>query len=127
MTSIFNFSSKLVLILMLVFGLHLLVLHFLEYPLFNNMIVASYVTNFVLAFIIYAGMYKLKETQPNNLGFIFMMGSLIKFGVFFIFFFSSYKADGEMSSLEFSSFFIPYAVCLSLETISLTHLLKNLK
>jgi hypothetical protein len=103
------------------------VLHLFEYPLLNNLIVRSYLVNLVMAFGIYVAMYKLKEIQPNNLGFIFMMGSLVKFGLFFLFFFPVYKADGEMSSLEFSSFFIPYAVSLILETMTLSKLLNNLK
>jgi len=127
MISIFTFSIRLISVLLIVFGLHLLVLHLFEYPLLNNLIVRSYLVNLVMAFGIYVAMYKLKEIQPNNLGFIFMMGSLVKFGLFFLFFFPVYKADGEMSSLEFSSFFIPYAVSLILETMTLSKLLNNLK
>jgi hypothetical protein len=127
MISVFTFSIRLISALLIVFGLHLLVLHLLEYPLFNNLIVRSYWVNLVMAFGIYVAMYKLKDTQPNNLGFIFMMGSLVKFGLFFLFFFSTYKADGEMTSLEFSSFFIPYATSLILETLTLSKLLNTLK
>ena len=127
MISILSFSIRLFSALLIAFGLHLFVLQILEYPLFNNLIVKSYLVNLVLAFGIYVAMYKLKDTQPNNLGFIFMMGSLVKFGLFFLFFFPSYKADGEMTSLEFSSFFIPYAISLILETLTLSKLLNNLK
>lgn len=127
MISISTFSIRLILALSIAFGLHLLVLQMLDYPLFGNLIVRSYLVNLVLAFGIYVAMYKLKDTQPNNLGFIFMMGSLVKFGLFFIFFFPAYKADGEMTSLEFSSFFIPYATSLILETLTLSKLLNNLK
>ena len=88
MISIFTFSIRLITALLIVFGLHLLVLQILEYPLFNNLIVKSYLVNLVLALGIYIAMYELKDTQPNNLGFIFMMGSLVKFGLFFLFFFS---------------------------------------
>ena len=127
MTSIFTFSIRLITALVVVLSIHLFVLYLLEIPLFENMIVEAYLINFLLAFGIYVGMYKLKDTQPNNMGFIFMMGSLIKFGVFFLLFFPAYKSDGEMKALEFSSFFIPYATCLILETITLSHLLNNLK
>ena len=109
------------------FGVHILALHLLEFPLFENLILESYLVNVVLAFVIYLAMFKLKDTQPNNMGFIFMMGSLVKFGIFFLMFFPSYKLDGAMSSLEFSSFFIPYASCLVLETVTLSKLLNNLK
>ena len=127
MNSIFTFSIRLISALLIVFGLHVLVLNLLEYALFNNLIIRSYLVNLVIAFGIYVAMYKLKDIQPNNLGFIFMMGSLVKFGLFFLFFFPVYKADGEMTSLEFSSFFIPYATSLIIETITLSKLLNNLK
>lgn len=127
MISIFTFSIRLISVLLIAFGLHLLVLQVLEYPLLNNLIVRSYLVNLVMAFGIYVAIYKLKDTQPNNLGFIFMMGSFVKFGLFFLFFFPVYKADGEMTSLEFSSFFIPYAMSLILETLTLSKLLNNLK
>lgn len=127
MTSIFNFSIRLISALVVAFGIHLFVLYLLDLPLFENMTVKAYIVNFGLALGIYIGMFKLKDTQPNNLGFVFMMGSLIKFGVFFLLFYSYYKLDGEMSALEFSSFFIPYATCLIIETITLSRLLNNLK
>ena len=127
MTSVSTFSIRLFLALVVVLGIHLLMLSVLEFPLFENRILTAYLVNFILAFAIYAGMNKLKDTQPNNLGFIFMMGSMIKFGVFFILFYPTYKSDGDMSSLEFSSFFIPYATSLVLETITLSKLLNSLK
>lgn len=126
MTNILKFSTKLFLIISFILAIHIGILYLLELPLFDNMILASYGVNFILAIGIYAGLFIIKDNQPNNLGFIFMAGSMIKFGVFFLVFFRSYKLDGEMSSLEFSSFFIPYALCLVIETIYLAKLLKSL-
>ena len=127
MISVLTFSIRLFLALVAVLGIHLLMLSVLEFPLFENKILIAYLVNFVLAFAIYVGMDKLKDTQPNNLGFIFMTGSMIKFGVFFLLFYPAYKLDGDMSPLEFSSFFIPYATSLILETITLSKLLNSLK
>ena len=127
MISIYKFASLLFFTLLVIFGIHVISLFVLGFPIFDNMIIESYIVNFALAFGTYVGMFKLKETQPNNLGFIFMMGSLVKFGLFFLLFFPTYKSDGDMSSLEFSSFFIPYATCLIVETKTLSKLLNNLK
>ena len=127
MISIYKFASLLFFTLLVIFGIHVISLFVLGFPIFDNMIIESYIVNFALAFGIYVGMFKLKETQPNNLGFIFMMGSLVKFGLFFLLFFPTYKSDGDMSSLEFSAFFIPYATCLIVETKTLSKLLNNLK
>ena len=127
MITISKFASVLFITLIIIFGVHVFSLFYMSSPIFDNMIIEAYSVNFALAFGIYAGMFKLKETQPNNLGFIFMMGSLVKFGLFFSLFFPTYKSDGDISSLEFSSFFIPYATCLIVETKTLSKLLNNLK
>ena len=62
----------------------------------------------------------------TQLGFLFMVGSALKFAVFFIVFQPIYKQDGEVSSLEFLAFFIPYTLCLIFETFSLSKLLNKL-
>ena len=54
-----------------------------------------------------------------------MAGSGLKFLLFFLLFYPSYKADGNMSTLEFISFFIPYAICLILEVSYLSKELNN--
>ena len=50
MISIFTFSIRLISSLLIVFGLHVLVLNLLEYALFNNLIIRSYLVNLVIAF-----------------------------------------------------------------------------
>jgi hypothetical protein len=56
-----------------------------------------------------------------------MAGSLLKFLIFFIVFYPGYKADGEMDSLEFAAFFVPYAICLILETFFTSKMLHRLE
>ena len=109
-----------------VFVLHILYLHYNNYPLFDNKIILAYVLNYILALSIYILLYLFRVKLKNQLGFLFMAGSFLKFIFFFLFFFSSYKADGDISRLEFSSFFLPYVICLIIETTSLVKLLKNL-
>ncbi|MDB4534572.1 DUF6168 family protein [Vicingaceae bacterium] len=117
---IFLFSS-----IVITAGVHFYILERLQFPLFDNKIVLAYIINILLAIGIYIGLYMLRKKQESNLGFIFMTGSLFKFGIFFLIFYPGYKSDGDIQSIEFTTFFIPYAVCLIIETFFLTKLLNE--
>ncbi len=125
MASITKFTAILLISLVFTFLVHIFFLHYLDYPLFENKIIEAYLVNFALAILIYTSLFLLKEKYLEQLGFIFMFGSMIKFIVFFIFFNPSYKLDGNSSTLEFTSFFIPYAICLIFETLGIIKFLKN--
>jgi len=112
--------------IVLIFALHILYLHYNDLPLFDNKIILAYILNYILALSIYIILYLFRIKLKNQLGFLFMAGSFLKFILFFLFFYTSYKADGDISSLEFSSFFLPYVICLIIETTSLVNLLKKL-
>ncbi len=120
------FSVKLLLLLSIAFGIHLLILHFLNFPLFNDMIVVSYLINAALATGIFGFLYKMKDKYGSQLGFLFLGGSFLKFIVFFIVFYPVYKLDDQVTSLEFSAFFIPYIICLIFETFSLVKWLNKI-
>jgi len=125
MNPIISFSLKLVFILGVVFGVHISILHNLKQPLFNNLIVEAYIVNGVLAIFIYGFLYVLRKKYLDLLGFIFMAGSFLKFGVFFIFFYPYFRADGELLRVETTSFLIPYIICLIIETFYLVKLLNK--
>ena len=110
-----------------VFLLHILVLNYNNLPLFDNKITLAYLLNYLLALGIYFLLYFYRFKLKDQLGFLFMGGSFLKFILFFIFFYPSYKSDGNIDTLEFASFFLPYLVCLIIETSALVKLLKNLK
>ena len=91
------------------------------------MIIEGYYANVILAIVIYSSLSFLKKKYNDQLGFLFMAGSFLKFGVFFIFFSPVLKADGEISRLEFLSFFVPYLVCLAAETLGIIRILNPSK
>ena len=122
-----SFTYKLVAIISLAFAIHLIVLSFMELPLFENKIVLSYILNAFLAIAIFGFLYRYRTQLKNYIGFLFLAGSLLKFAAFFILIYPSYKADGLTSKLEFTAFFVPYLICLFLETTSLVKWLNNLK
>ena len=123
----FQFVLSLLLSLVLVLCVHLGLLYARELPLFGNLVPWSYSINFVLAIIIFFSLYLFRERFKHQIGFLYMAGSLLKFLVFFIVFYPVYKADGEMGSLEFAAFFVPYAISLILETVFTSKMLHRLE
>lgn len=109
------------------FFIHISVLSYLNFPLFDNKIILSYVVNTLLVILILLVLFIFKKKLKDQLGFLFMAGSLLKFACFFIFFYPSFKMDGDISNLEFAAFFVPYAICLIVETICGSKLLNSLK
>ncbi len=121
-----TFGVKLSLLLTVFFGLHLIVLYGLGKPLFADRIVLAYVLNFLLALAVFWIINQYKTRFKQALGFLFMAGSLLKFVVFFLFFYPFYKADAIMQTTEFTAFFAPYAVSLIAETRVSVKLLNRL-
>ncbi len=126
-STIIRFSLKTVVLLSLIFTIHILILKTLDETLFDNMIVASYVINGLLAIVIFYALFLLKHKFKNELGFLFMAGSLLKFVVFFIWFHPIYKQDGNINTLEFFAFFVPYLGSLFIETFSLSKWLNKIQ
>lgn len=120
-----QFILTLLSFLVLAFLLQIGYLHYQNLPLFANKIIAAYVVNFVLAVSMYFTLFFLQYKYTSQLGFIFMAGSFVKFILFFVFFYPSYKQDGLLSSLEFGAFFIPYAISLVFETLGIIKFLKK--
>ena len=121
----FKFSLNLIIVLSIVFGIHIFVLDQLGLPLLNNRIIAAYIVNCALALLIYLTLLLLKNKMSEQLGFLYMGGSFIKFLFFFIFFYPFYKLDGGLDSYEFAAFFIPYVISLIFETFGVIEFLKK--
>ncbi|WP_242203366.1 DUF6168 family protein [Aestuariivivens insulae] len=115
----YGFVIKATGLLTIVFGIHLALLHFLGFPLFENKIILSYTVNLLLVIGVFGLLYMLRDKYKSQLGFLFLAGSVLKFAVFFIVFYPFYKQDNVITKLEFASFFVPYVVGLILETLSL--------
>lgn len=127
---IVNFFLHLTIALVVVFILHTLILSYFEKPVFANKIILAYFLNFIVAITIFLTLYFLRNRFKDQLGFLFLAGSFLKFLVFFIFFYPSYINDGSTSKLEFFAFFTPYVISLITETLALIKLLnlpKNIK
>ncbi|MCA0932373.1 DUF6168 family protein [Lutimonas saemankumensis] len=125
MRPLFKFSSGLIIILSAVFCIHIYILNKFDLPLFENRITEAYFVNGSLALLIYFLLYALRNKMAQQLGFLYMGGSFIKFLIFFIFFYPFYKQDGSLDSLEFAAFFVPYVISLIFETFGVIEFLKK--
>lgn len=86
----------------------------------------SYWVNVLLACGVIVLLFVLRKRLKDQLGFIFMAASMLKFVFFFFLFYPEYNSDGDLSRLEFLTFFIPYVVCLIIESIILSKFLNSL-
>ncbi|MFT4754032.1 MAG: hypothetical protein ACI9GM_000100 [Salibacteraceae bacterium] len=123
--SIGRFSFVLFFSLLISFGCHFCYLHFYVPGYAINDIVITYVIHFFLGLAITYGLYRLKEKYAHSLGFVFMGGSMFKFLIFFLAIQPIYKADGQVSALEFGYFFIPYTLSLVFETLFISQILNT--
>ena len=96
-------------------------------PMFGDKLPVSYLVNFVLAFAIVGLLYRFRLKIRQQIGFLFIAGSLLKFAVFFAAFYPGFRADGTISRAEFASFFVPYLLALILETFFTAKLLRDLE
>lgn len=112
------------LVLLLVFAIHIYILFSLDVDLYQNKIIEAYVINYIIATFIFIFLFKLRKKYKDNLGYLFMFGSFIKFILFFVLFYPAYKLDGTITKPEFFTFFIPYIICLIIETLTISKLLK---
>lgn len=113
--------------LLVSFGVHLSVLSSKGLPLFDHLIVRSYIVNALLATGIFMLLYTFRQKAKDQIGFLFMGGGLIKYIVFFLLFYPIYRRNGKIHRLAFAAFFIPYGIALFLETYFGIQLLKTLE
>lgn len=120
--SVIMFWLRLTIILIVGFYSHKLVLNNNE---FTDSLVLSYFVNGLLASIIFTILNALKNKYNNILGFFYMIGSFVKFVIFYFVFYPVFNSDGDLSRTEFAIFFIPYVLALILETTELIKILNN--
>ncbi len=92
----------------------------------NGILGGAYLLNTVTATIIFTVIVRLRERYSEQLGFVFLAGSGLKFLLFFLFMYPVFHADGALSRTEFATFFIPYSITTGIETIALASILNRL-
>jgi len=126
-------DKKIILFALQLFGVLLLsaLLHFaffyarsIEIP--TDLLLLGYGVNYGMAIAIYYVMVQLARKQNKNLGFVFLFGSTFKFAIYFLIFNPLFMQDDSLSKIEFFTFFVPYLLCLIMETLVLVKLLQEI-
>ena len=123
--SLISFFVLLSVVLLLVFGFHILINYFLGKDLFSNRIIESYFINFSLGFASFVVLILSLKKYVSSLGFIFMYTSFSKFVVFYIVFKANYSSNGNVDIAEFLTIMIPYAFTLTSEIYSMSKVLNK--
>ena len=92
-------------------------MNFFAFKAGNNLLVEAYIFNGAFGLLSYVLLLVMNRKNPGLTGFVFMAGSALKFLFFFLIFYPTYYIDGSISRMEFASFFVPYALCLTAELI----------
>ncbi len=116
----------LVIVVMIAFIIHSVINNSLTNSIEINQIILSYSVNIMMALAVIICLFLLQRKFKDQLGFIFMGASMLKFIIFFIVFYPIYNLDKDLSRLEFSTFFIPYVICLISESVILSKLFNSL-
>ena len=125
MKSTLRFAMYMTLWLAITFGAHLMIVRQFVPELGIDILIRTYLINLIVTIIVYGLLVGLKLRFKGLLGFLFLGSGFLKFLVFFSLLLPGFKADGDVSTAEFTAFFIPYAVCLVYEVISLLRLLED--
>ncbi len=120
-----SFSLKLFITFAVLFPIHVFIQKQLGYNYFEHLITESYIANFLLVALSFFILLFFKKKYASSMGFLFLGGFFLKLLVFFVFFSPYYRADNRIENAEFLAFFIPYALALTLETISLVRILNK--
>ena len=67
---------------------------------------------------------KEKGDDSFSVGDVYL-GTSLKFLFFFLFIYPVFNADGDLSSMEFATFFIPYSLTTAVETVVLVQQLNR--
>ena len=123
--SIFFFAIRLLIWISGLFLLHILVLHLIGKPLFENFIFTSYIFNFTITIIFFSFLLISSTFNDSSLGWVFFITSVLKFLAFFIIIYPFFKLDNIIQKIELLNFFLPYTLCLTIEIRQLSKILNS--
>ena len=84
-----------------------------------------YGLNFGLAVLIFWAVLATHKKNAMLVGFVFMCGSILKFGFFFLLIYPEFISDGLLGRDELSLFFVPYLISLFTMTYAASRVLQR--
>ncbi|WP_160114153.1 hypothetical protein [Aquimarina sp. AU119] len=122
-----NFVRFLFLFVIIIIGgyfTHTSIVNYFSLERNTDIINFSYVFNGIFTLIFTSSIIVLSKKFKDQLGFIFMAGSLVKIGVFLLI---SNLNNLDINKNVFLDFFIAYAICLALEVYCVSKILNTIK
>jgi hypothetical protein len=101
---------------LLVGGLHAVIYYLNDLSFQKTSFVESYAGNLLLTLLLLMGLLKAFEHYSHYVAWLYLVGSALKFGGFFLILWPIFHQDGSFSFLEKLTFLIPYLTGLFLET-----------
>lgn len=105
---------------------HALCFFFFGVSFQNTFFFPAYAGNYAIGCLLLWGLLRALKHNSHLVGWLYLLASSAKFGLFFLLFWPLLKADGEITWLEKTTFLIPYFVALILETYFLVQKLNKL-
>ncbi|MDA7836543.1 DUF6168 family protein [Salibacteraceae bacterium] len=120
-----KYSAGLLVLLLIAYAGHWQVLGIFGHPVEFTQLLPFYSMNYVLGVCIVSTLIALSKSKSEILGFVFMGGSLVKFAVFFIFFYPELHGNDELKKATFNLFFVPYVITVIAEVWYLIRFLNR--
>lgn len=120
-----KYSAGLLLLLLIAYAGHWQVFVIFGRPVEFIQLLPFYSMNYFLGVSIVSTLIALSKLKSEILGFVFMGGSLVKFAVFFIFFYPELQGNDELKKATFHLFFIPYVITVIAEVWYLIYFLNR--
>ena len=112
-------KTLLYLVSLIVFMGGVFFIHVQTFPTAKPFLINSYVINAFLAIVSLTLLGWGMQKKKNNLATLYLTTVLLKLGAYFVYFRPLFERDGILTRSEFFIFFVPYAVGLFVEIVSL--------
>ena len=117
--------GQLLALVLIIGSVHLFTILNWNYAFNTTTLVKLYAVNFIMAIAGYAMIRFAYWMKSQVEGFVFLLGSFIKFGVLYGLFLANESAALQDSKQAFLHLFIPYAICLIWEIATLSKILNQ--
>ncbi len=123
-TNLFRFLILFIGVLITTYFIHIWFIKYLSVQNNSYILDFSYIFNGVYTILLLVVIIALSKRLQDQIGFIFLGGSLVKMGVFLAI---SKFQNFEIDKSVFLDFFIPYCISLVLEVYYVSKLLNSIK
>lgn len=111
-------------VMLISYGIHTFILSLIDSSHDVTILNISYVFNTLFTIVLVIVIVLLHKKQSDQLGFIFMAGSLLKMGTFLLL---SKIFDFQLTKSIFLDFFVPYVLSLIIEVWYVSKIMNSIK